>query len=237
MNDASRDMPARRPSCTHCMRPLKHCLCALIPSLDSNTRILILQHPAESRHALNTARFAALGLRNASLYTGLQFDEALWTDEAYRPALLFPGTDAQVLTCHLPAAHNHNEASDHANTRDRCIRPVERPVLLVVLDGTWRQARQLLAAHPGLATLPRMTLPDGMTTQYRVRHADDPRALSTIEAIAAALDVLDAPGSFRALLKPFEVLVARQIAAMGQERYQQHHVLRTGSRAQKQKAL
>src|SRR5690606_8570550 len=68
-----RGMP--RPTCSRCQRPLSHCLCSLIPDLDSRTRVLILQHPSEASHALNTARLAALGLRNAELRVGEVFDE------------------------------------------------------------------------------------------------------------------------------------------------------------------
>jgi DTW domain-containing protein YfiP len=50
-----------RIQCPRCLRPQSHCLCPLIPSLDSRTRVLLLQHPSEVNHALNTARLAALG--------------------------------------------------------------------------------------------------------------------------------------------------------------------------------
>lgn len=59
-----------RARCKRCLRPVPHCLCALIPQLDSRTRVLILQHPDEAGHALNTARLAALGLINAQLRVG-----------------------------------------------------------------------------------------------------------------------------------------------------------------------
>lgn len=203
-----------RPMCERCRRPLAHCLCASIPSLDSRTRVVVLQHPEESRHALNTARLAVLGLRNAVLHVGRRFDAALWNDGAYETCLLFPGEGARVL---MPSRHGVAGAPT-------------RPLLLVVPDGTWRHARQLLAAHPDLAALPRVTLPAGTTTRYRVRHAADAAALSTIEAIVAALEALEAPRSFAALLAPFEALVAGQIAAMGEDRYQRHHVRREGSR-------
>ena len=69
-----------RARCERCARPLNHCLCHLIPQLPSRTRVLILQHPDEVGHALNTARLAALGLENAELRVGevfadLHFDE------------------------------------------------------------------------------------------------------------------------------------------------------------------
>lgn len=59
-----------RPRCERCQRPLDHCLCSLIPALGSRTRVILLQHPSESAHALNTARLAALGLSNAELRVG-----------------------------------------------------------------------------------------------------------------------------------------------------------------------
>ena len=59
-----------RIRCERCARPASHCLCALIPSLPSRTRVLVLQHPSEVGHALNTAGLAVLGLRNAELRVG-----------------------------------------------------------------------------------------------------------------------------------------------------------------------
>ncbi|MCH4590630.1 hypothetical protein L7A49_33155, partial [Achromobacter xylosoxidans] len=43
-------------------------------------------------------------------------------------------------------------------------------------------ARKLLHINPQLAALPRVMLPAGLTSRYRVRHADIPGALSTIVA-------------------------------------------------------
>ena len=85
-----------RARCERCARPLKHCLCHLIPRLSSRTRVLILQHPDEAGHALNTARLAALGLENAELQVGEVFAD-LHFDPVYRACLLFPGETAQVL--------------------------------------------------------------------------------------------------------------------------------------------
>ena len=64
-----------RAQCPRCLRPQSHCLCELIPQLDSRTRVLLLQHPSEVNHALNTARLAALGLKNAELRVGETFDD------------------------------------------------------------------------------------------------------------------------------------------------------------------
>ena len=82
-----------RIQCPRCLRPQTHCLCPLIPSLDSRTRVLLLQHPSEVNHALNTARLAALGLNNAELIVGEVFEDlpALLNQPGYQARLLFPG--------------------------------------------------------------------------------------------------------------------------------------------------
>jgi DTW domain-containing protein YfiP len=64
-----------RARCDRCLRPTDRCLCPLIPKLGSQTRVLILQHPSEVNHALNTARLAALGLENAELRVGEVFED------------------------------------------------------------------------------------------------------------------------------------------------------------------
>ncbi|WP_421525005.1 tRNA-uridine aminocarboxypropyltransferase [Pseudomonas yamanorum] len=193
-----------RPQCPRCLRPTTHCLCALIPRLDSRTRVLLLQHPSEVNHALNTARLAALGLVNAQLVVGEVFEDlqVLLNPPGYQARLLFPAEDAQPLKAYVPS---------------------DEPLLLVVPDGTWRKARKLLHLNPLLAALPRVTLAEGAVSRYRLRKAPCPGALSTVEAIVQALQVLEAPTSFEPLLKPFEALIDGQIAAMGDEVFQRNH--------------
>lgn len=193
-----------RPQCPRCLRPTTHCLCALIPSLDSRTRVLLLQHPSEVNHALNTARLAALGLMNAQLVVGEVFEDlpTLLNPPGYQARLLFPAEEAQPLQAYSPS---------------------DEPLLLVVPDGTWRKARKLLYLNPLLAALPRVTLAAGSVSRYRLRKAPGPGALSTVEAIVQALQVLEAPQSFEPLLRPFEALIEGQIAAMGEAVFQHNH--------------
>jgi DTW domain-containing protein YfiP len=166
--------------------------------------VLILQHPDEVGHALNTARLAALGLVNAQLLVGEVFDDLqqILNPPGYQPRLLFPGEAAQALT---PYAQD------------------SLPMLLVVPDGTWRKARKLLHLNPLLAELPRVTPGAAPVSRYRLRKAPGPEALSTLEAIVHTLQTLEAPTSFEALLKPFDALIEGQIQAMGSETYQRNH--------------
>ncbi|PTS83931.1 DTW domain-containing protein [Pseudomonas sp. HMWF032] len=195
-----------RLQCPRCTRPSNRCLCALIPHLPSRTRVLILQHPSEVQHALNTARLAVLGLTNAELWVGEVFDTlpALLKQPGYRACLLFPGEQAEAL---LPFAEQSHDI----------------PLLLVVPDGTWRKARKLLHLNPLLAALPRVMLPPGLQSRYRLRKAPMPGAISTIEAIVSALNIIEAPSCFDTLLAPFEALIEGQIQAMGEHTFQRNH--------------
>ncbi|QXH34512.1 tRNA-uridine aminocarboxypropyltransferase [Pseudomonas muyukensis] len=194
-----------RPRCERCQRPLAHCLCPLIPQLDSRTRVVVLQHPSETAHALNTARLAALGLVNAELRIGEVFDDlaALLATPGYRPVLLFPGDEAEVLQGYGQDKH--------------------LPLMLIVPDGTWRKARKMLYLNPLLEALPRVTLGAVKPSRYRLRKAPEAGAVSTLEAIVQALDVLEAPAAFDALLNPFEALIEGQIRAMGLDVFTRNH--------------
>ncbi len=188
-----------RPQCSRCARPASHCLCPLIATLDSRVRVLILQHPSEASHALNTARLAALGLSSASLLVGEVFESALFPPGSY---VLFPGEDAAPIAS---------------------LRGAGRIEQLVIPDGTWRKARKLLHLNPHLAALPRVSLPAGLVSRYRVRKAPVPGALATLEAIVTALNTLEDTQRFDALLRPFEALIEGQIQAMGKEVFRRNH--------------
>lgn len=193
-----------RRRCSRCARPPSHCLCALVPRLSSRTRVLILQHPAEASHALNTARLAALALENGELRVGESFPElaAPPAHGIYRSCLLFPGAEA------VPLAELAQDG---------------RPLQLIVPDGTWRKARRILHLNPPLAALPRVALPEGLSSRYRLRKAPMAGALSTLEAIVCALNILEGAGRFDAMLQPFEALIEGQIAAMGEAVYRRNH--------------
>lgn len=193
-----------RVRCERCLRPQDHCLCALIPRLESTTRVLILQHPSEVDHALNTARLAALGLIEAQLRVGEVFDDLDdWLNvPGYQTRLLFPGEGAHPLQAYTTET---------------------LPTLLVVPDGTWRKARKLLHLNPALAALPRVILQDPPASRYRLRKAPGPDALSTLEAITHALQTLEPARSFTELLRPFDALIEGQIAAMGEQTYRRNH--------------
>lgn len=194
-----------RLRCGRCLRPESHCLCAYVTTVANRTRVLILQHPDEQKHALNTGRLAVLGLERAELLVGEYFPQLAEIVSASASAfLLFPGEFAQApqpLDCST----------------------VDGSVLLIVPDGTWRKARKILYANPVLNTLPRLSLEAGEPSRYRLRKTSVPAAVSTIEAIERTLAVLEPEQDFSPMLRPFDVLIEQQIEAMGADVYRRHH--------------
>ncbi|XP_059443833.1 uncharacterized protein LOC132175797 [Corylus avellana] len=61
----------KRPVCPSCSKPARICLCSRIrtPGLENSVRVTILQHSFETKHPLNSARIARLGLKNLTVAT------------------------------------------------------------------------------------------------------------------------------------------------------------------------
>ncbi|XXT23264.1 tRNA-uridine aminocarboxypropyltransferase [Sorangium sp. So ce429] len=180
-----------RDVCWRCRRPRPVCYCALLPSLPTRTRVVLLQHPRERRVGIGTARMTHLSLPNSELHEGVIFEEdariiALASDPT--TAVLFPGGDAD------PAGGP----------------PVRS---LIVVDGTWWQARKMLALNPRLASVRRIGVTPRAPGNYRIRKEPRPECLATVEAVASALAALeDEPARFDTMLRAFEFMVDRQIA-------------------------
>jgi DTW domain-containing protein len=190
-------MPSRT-ECLTCRRPEPRCVCALRVRVDNRTAVTILQHPRERRHPFNTGRLARESLRNAELHV-LQPDErGRLRHRGPLPAgaaLLYPHPDAVELAS-VPLA--------------------QRPRHLIVLDGTWAQARVVYRDDPRLAALPHVALTPAAPSRYRIRREPAPHCLSTIESVAAALAVLEpeAPG-LSGLLDAFVAMVDTQADEVG----------------------
>ena len=184
-----------RPRCPGCSRPSVVCICSAIRRVATQTRVVILQHPRESDVAINTARLVELQLERAERHVAVKLAEvpalkARLNDREAPPILLYPGPEARDLGESPPAG----------------------PVTLVVLDGTWWQAKKLFQQNPELASLPRYSLSPSSPSRYRIRREPALHCISTIEAIGEALSLLEPAGFDReAWLLPFEAMVEHQL--------------------------
>lgn len=166
------DLSQRCPACL--FRP-EDCLCpACLPPMETRTRLLVLRHVSERLRPTNTARWVALALAGARL-----------VDYGARGALLDEGPLAEPGTCVLwpgPAA------------------PLAAPPRqVVVVDASWSQARRMLQRIPALRALPRLSLPGPPPGSLRLREPPIAGGMSTLEAVARALELLGEPEPARKL--------------------------------------
>ena len=183
-----------RPTCLRCLRPSALCICRALTGVDNRTEIILLQHPGERRHPFGTAIIARLGLKRVrfDVHWDTKQPAVLAAELPRGAALLYPGPTAKNLV-ELTAA--------------------ERPPALVVLDGTWWGAKKLLRVNPALAGLPRVTLPFMSEAGHKLRREPAKGYMSTIEAIHAALVILEPDtAGLDSLMRAYDTLIEGHIA-------------------------
>ncbi|WP_373048334.1 tRNA-uridine aminocarboxypropyltransferase [Vulgatibacter sp.] len=174
--------------CPRCVMRSELCLCGDLSPVADHTEVLILRHEKEGWRTTNTARVAELALSRCQVVEWGGREMQL--PDLAGSWLLFPGTGPSI-----PAG--------------------PRPERLVVLDGSWRQARRIFLRCPALHALPRLSLPAPAVAAPRLRAAPDPAAMSTLEAIARALEILDGATVAAALDRAHALSTERVLTSRG----------------------
>jgi DTW domain-containing protein YfiP len=190
-----RDNAASR--CARCRMLGGLCICALLPRLETRTRLVLFIHRGEVRKPTNTGRLAAECIARSEVIVLGERDRppaAFACSPGSRPLLLFPDEGA------LPLDQ---------------LAPSSQPVTLIVPDGNWRRAKLVRTRVPGLPEIPRVTLPPGPPSSYRLRAEPRPGGLATLEAIARALGILEGPAVQTELERVFHIMVERTLWTRG----------------------
>ncbi len=181
-----------REVCLRCRRPRSVCWCDAVTQVPSQTHVVFIQHPREAKVPISTCRMAHLSLPNSELHVGLTAVgvpalEALCAKPGV--AVLFP--------------------SESATDVDDLTHP---PATLVVVDGTWSNAKKVVEKCPLLSKLPRLKFFPDQPGNYRIRKEPEEHCLSTIEATAFVLERLEkTPGRFTPILTAFDAMVEKQL--------------------------
>jgi DTW domain-containing protein YfiP len=174
--------------CPRCLLQRRVCLCAAIPTLVTRTRIVIVRHHLERWRSSNSGRLAHLALPNS---------EIVEHGGSAGAAVLPPLAGAWLV---FPEGEPITTA------------PVPPPRQLVVLDATWSQARRMYRKLAPLRGLPLLRLPDAPMPAARLRESPAPGRVSTIEAIARALRLVEGDAAAAPLEALFALAVARAAA-------------------------
>jgi DTW domain-containing protein YfiP len=201
------------PDCPHCQKPLPLCICDSIVPIESKISVLILQHPQEQDRALGTARLTALHFKNAVLKIGLSWpslSKALGrpVHDPSRWAVLYLGS-AKVAdldtTAEIVAIDRKGQLEEHQRA---ILKEIEG---IVLLDGTWSQAKALWWRNAWMLKCQRVILGPKQPSRYgKLRREPRGDGLSTIEAAAMLLSNLEKRPDIAATLHTsFERMLAR----------------------------
>ncbi|WP_425993974.1 tRNA-uridine aminocarboxypropyltransferase [Afipia sp. DC4300-2b1] len=187
------DAPEEIEECTRCGKPLPLCICDSVTPIRNRIELLILQHPQEQDRALGTARLTAQHFEKVTHKIGLSWpslSKALGrTVDPQDWAILYLGsakvadlaTDRDVV-----AIDRKGEIEDHQR---QILKDIEGVVLL---DGTWSQAKALWWRNAWMLKCRRIILGPAQPSLYgKLRKEPRRDGLSTIEAAGMVLSRLE----------------------------------------------
>ncbi len=211
MNDIATTTNLVTP-CPHCGKPAALCVCDSVTPVENRVELVVLQHPQEQDRTLGSARLAVHALTRATFKVGLSWpslsrmlgrdaDPARWAVLYLGSAnaeKLAPGKDVVIL----------NRKGEPVGDQRGARRDLEGVILL---DGTWSQAKALWWRNPWMLKCRRIILGPPRPSRYGSLRKEPRRdGLSTIEAAAFLLARLEnAPEIETALTQTFERMLAR----------------------------
>jgi len=201
--------------CPHCQKPLPLCICDSVTPLESRLTLLILQHPQEQDRALGTARLAAQHFKSAVVKVGLSWPSLA---KALGRPVADPGRWAILYLGSAKAADLDPDSEVVALTRKGEVADNQRSILksiegVILLDGTWSQAKALWWRNPWMLKCQRVILGPRQPSRYgRLRREPRRDGLSTIEAAGMLMASLEhRPEIATALNASFERMLARYL--------------------------
>lgn len=189
--------------CALCGKPPGVCICDRVEPVATKLKVVILQHPQEDDAILGTAKLIDLTLPNAEIRVGLSWasiEHALGVKTVERERW------AVLATTKLPKPIPEAERNSPVLVMDRKgrLRDLKRHGLkgIIVLDGTWSQAKTLWWRNAWLLKLPLIVLKPKEPSLYgRLRKSPRKEWVSTLEAVADVLPALGEPAAVRVNLR------------------------------------
>lgn len=192
----------------HCRRPKVVCWCCSLPNprIDTESSIVILQHPAEEKRTLRTALMLQLGLTPGKcvVYKGKKFPTP--KNQKYLEPIL---NSSNSLLLYPSKISVPLETIKEQALRGECSKG---PYTLVLIDGTWPQAKAIYASSPMLHRMRQVKLIAAGCSDYIIRTQPTEGCLSTLETAAQSLAVLESRPELRAtLVRPLHTLCKYQL--------------------------
>jgi DTW domain-containing protein len=175
--------------CSRCGKPTTLCVCDGIEPIDNRVALLILQHPQEQDRELGTARLTVLHLKHAVMKVGLSWPslaKALGREvDPKRWAVLYLGAASAATLPEDREVTLVDGKGAPLPEQDRALAAING---IIVLDGSWSQAKTMWWRNPWVLKCRRLALNPKQPSRYgKLRREPRREGLSTLEAAALAL--------------------------------------------------
>lgn len=196
--------------CKKCDKPVEICVCTDEDPVENDHFVLILQHPQEQDKLLGTAKIITNRLKNSQLEVALsrpglsqilkhQVDPKKW-------GVLYLG--AQKEKPIAPGLYVLDKAGKIVPDFENVLAELEG---IILLDGSWDQAKKLWWRNPWLLKVRRLVLvPEKKSMYGKLRKEPRRESVSTLEATAYCLDKLgEVPAVSQTLLNGFAQMLEK----------------------------
>jgi DTW domain-containing protein YfiP len=175
-----------RAMCYKCIRPVSHCVCKYIKSFKAHCNFLILQHPHERKKYYSTSKIILNAITNSKVLYGVSFEEneVRKNLNGNTPYLLYPSHDA--IDCATIDLNNQST--------------------VIVIDGTWVEARKIVYRNKFLQSLPKISFNQPILSQYKIRKQPKDFCLSTLECIGHLLKLSKSSINNQEMIKNYDQL-------------------------------
>lgn len=186
--------------CQRCLLALTQCLCDTLVTAPSRSQFSLLMYDTEPLKPSNTGRLIADILPGTTAFQWSRTEPpepllSLISSGDWQPMVVFP-------------------ASDTGESRKVYHRPptTGKPLLFIMLDGTWSEARKMFRKSPWLDTLPVISVDLNATSAYQLRESHGEGQYCTAEVAIALLELSGDVVASRQLTRHFTLFRERYLA-------------------------
>lgn len=202
--------------CENCYKKKSLCICEGLEIFENKFFVLILQHPQEPDKELGSARIANLSLKNSKLKVGLSWSnlKKLIGEDANPAewAVLYLGTKVNYQPVKTDSPKDEiiilNKNGNKHDNNDEILSNLKG---IIVLDGTWAQAKAMWWRNAWLLKVRRAVIFPSQKSLYgNLRKEPRRECVSTIEAIAVSLNALGEAAEIKqGLVGAFQKLIIK----------------------------
>ncbi|NQW47194.1 MAG: DTW domain-containing protein [Planctomycetes bacterium] len=198
---------AGAPRCDHCSLPPRWCVCLAIPPVSSDVKVDVLMHRREQWRPSSTGKLIERTVQGARCHL-FQRETSRQAASCLAPAALLPDRELWIL-------HPLGEPFPSMEAMDAMAAVADRPTLpqVLLLDGSWHEAGEMLRAVTGRGRCVRLSAPG--PSRYWLREQTEQHHISTAEALLCVYNALGDTAAEECFRLHFELHVYATLRARG----------------------